>query len=104
MDPSTNLVLFIAGVIIGLLVALIGGIVEYWLSLRRNGTGESNRLPGCLLYVSGGLVVAGIISLAASFLLTGGIRPALVLGAGVLSGFYVGFIFLFVLWLLLESR
>jgi len=102
MDPSTNLIFFLAGIIIGLLVALVGGVVEYRASLRAKGTVESNRLPGCLLYAVAGLALGGIVSGAASFFLTGGIKPALVLGAGLLSGFYAGFIILFVLWLVLK--
>jgi hypothetical protein len=102
MDLSPNLILLIAGTIVGLLIALIGGIAEYWFSFRSDADGEFNRLPGCLLYVIGGLALAGIFSIAFSFLFTGGIRTALILGAGVLGGFYVGFIFLFLLWLLLE--
>ncbi len=60
------------------------------------------RLPGCLLYVVGGLALAGIVSIVASLFSNGGIGPALILGAGVLGGFYVGFIFLFIIWFLLE--
>ena len=54
------------------------------------------------MYVAGGLALAGIVALVASFLLSGGILPALILGAGVLGGFYVGFSCLFVVWTFLN--
>jgi hypothetical protein len=47
-------------------------------------------------------VLAGIIATGASILFNGGIQPALIVGAGVLGGFYLGFALLFVLWFLVE--
>ncbi len=102
MGLSTNLTLLIGGLGIGLGIALLGGVAEYRLSLRASADTGERRLPGCLLYVAGGLALAGIVSIAASLFSNGGIRPALVLGAGVLGGFYVGFIVLFIIWFLIE--
>ena len=102
MSLSSNLTLLLIGAGIGLGVAVIGGLAEYWTSRRSDGFAAQHRLPGCLFYVAGGLVLAGIIAVVASFLFKGGIWPALILGAGVLGGFYVGFAFLFILWFLLE--
>lgn len=102
MSLNTNLTLLIIGTGIGLGIALIGGVAEYWLSLRSDTADEPRKLPGCLLYVVGGLALAGLVSVIASFLFNGGIGPALILGAGVLGGFYVGFLLLFILWFLVE--
>ncbi len=93
---------FLAGLGIGAFVALAGGLIEYVLHLRRGQMPRSS-VPGCLVYAVGGLVLAGIVAIAASFVLTGGIGPALYMGVGVMSGFYGGFILLVSLWLLLES-
>ncbi|MDX1414845.1 MAG: hypothetical protein R3293_11690 [Candidatus Promineifilaceae bacterium] len=94
----SNLTLFLAGAGFGLGIALAGGLVEYWLSLRP-GVERSFSQPGCLLFVTGGLALAGFIAIIASFVVDGGIGKALIVGAGVLSGFYTGFIISFSLWL-----
>jgi hypothetical protein len=47
--------------------------------------------------------MAGIVAIVASLLATGGIMPALVMGAGVMTGFYGGFILLVGLWFLLDA-
>ena len=97
MSLSPNLELFLIGSGIGLGIATLGGFTEYWISLRRDGYEGRRRLPGCLFYVIGGLAVAGIIAIATSILAGKGIMPALIMGAGVLGGFYTGFICLFIL-------
>jgi hypothetical protein len=61
-------------------------------------------VPSCLLYVTTGLGLAGLVAIIASLWLTGGIRPALLMGAGVLAGFYAGFILLLGIWLYFDSR
>ena len=99
---GASLSLFLAGGAAGLAVAIVGGFLEYRLSLRSGARGPQQGLPGCLLYVAGGLGLAGIIALGASLLLSGGLLPALILGAGVLGGFYLGFGALFLLWLILD--
>lgn len=99
---SSNLTLFLIGVALGVAIAIVGGLVEYVLHLRRNREPRFG-VPGCLVYVVGGLIVAGVLAIIASFLLTGGIGAALMMGLGVMAGFYGGFILLVSLWLLLES-
>lgn len=84
----------------GLIIAFIGGIVEYFVSLRPSAQESPRRLPGCLLYAAGGLGFAGLIAIIASLIVNKGVGDALILGAGVLSGFYAGFLFLFILWFL----
>ena len=102
MSLSSNLALLIIGTGIGLGIAMIGAFSEYWRSFRSSTVQKPYQLPGCMLFVIGGLSMAGIVSLIISFFLNGSIKPALVLGAGVLGGFYVGFGLLFILWLLIK--
>jgi len=101
-EPN-NLNLFLIGLVIGIVVAVAGGLVEYGLHLRRKREPRFG-VPGCLVYTVGGLIVAGVVALVASFVLTGGVGPALRLGLGVMAGFYGGFILLVSIWLLLETR
>ncbi len=96
--------LFLVGTGIGLLIALIGGIVEYWISLRHGAQEGGQRLPGCLLFVGGGLGVAGIIAVITSLIINQGITDALIVGAGTLTGFYAGFFLLFSIWFLLNRQ
>ena len=103
LADSSNLTLFLIGLLIGGVVAVAGGLVEYGLHLRRNREPRFG-VPGCLVYTVGGLILAGVIALIASFVLTGGIGPALRMGLGVMAGFYGGFILLVSIWLFLETR
>lgn len=102
MAETSNLILYLIGLAIGIVVALAGGLVEYILHLRRD---EEPRfgVPGCIVYVIGGLVLSGIAAVIVSLVYTGSIRPALVVGVGVMTGFYGGFSLLVGLWFLLES-
>lgn len=102
MGLNPNISLFLIGLAIGLMAAIIGGLIDYYLNLRHKMPERTTSLPGCLFYMAGGLGVTGLVAMAASLLLNGGIMEALVLGAGVLTGFYFGFILLFGLWLLLN--
>jgi hypothetical protein len=104
MSRETYLTLFLIGAAIGLALALAGAVAEYWSSLRPKSSSTQQRLPGCLLYAAGGLGLAGIIAIIASFILSGGIIPALIMGAGVLGGFYTTFAFLFIVWVILERQ
>lgn len=103
MTFGSNSSLFLIGLLIGVSVALIGGLVEYVLHLRRSRVPLSG-MPSCLLFTIGGLVLAGIAAIVTSLILTGAIWPALILGVGVMGGFYGTFMLLVGLWLLLESR
>lgn len=103
MHIGANGSLFIGGFGFGLVVAIAGAVVEYWLHLRR-GAPPPRHLPGCLLYVMGGLTLAGLVAILASLLFTGSVTTALVLGAGVLIGFYGAFMALFAFWVWVERR
>ncbi|MFO7663579.1 MAG: hypothetical protein R6X18_13435 [Chloroflexota bacterium] len=98
-----NAILFILGLILGVGVAAIGGLVEYFLHLRRNREPRFG-VPGCLVYTVGGLVLAGLAAIVTSFIVSGSIVPALIMGAGVLIGFYGGFILLVGLWFFIDAR
>lgn len=102
LAETSNLDFFLIGMAIGVVVALAGGLIEYVLHLRRNREPRFG-VPGCLVYTIGGLILAGIVAIVASLVLTGGIGPALFMGLGVMAGFYGGFILLVSLWLLLET-
>jgi hypothetical protein len=97
MTGSSNLTLFLIGLAIGITVALAGGLIDYGLHLRRNRE-PTFGVPGCLVYVVGGLILVGVVALIASLILTGGVGAALIMGAGVMVGFYSGFILLVGLW------
>lgn len=102
MAENQNLTFFLIGLAIGGGSALVGGVTEYILHLRRHGQPRSE-VPGCLLYAVGGLVLAGIVALVVSLIVTGGLVPALVMGAGVMTGFYSGFILLVGIYFLLDA-
>ena len=89
--------MLLIGLAVGAAVALLGGVVDFALHLRRQRE-SSFGVPGCLVYAIGGLVLAGIIALIISLITTGSLVPALVMGGGVLLGFYGGFILLVALW------
>jgi len=103
MAGTSNLNLFLIGLVIGGGAALVGGLAEYILHLRRK-QGSQFGAPSCLIFVIGGLVLTGIVAIVGSLIFTGGIGPALLLGSGVMIGFYGGFILLMGAWLLLEPR
>jgi len=101
---QTNGSLFLIGIGIGLTVALIGGLVEYWLTLRPAAAEDSRQLPGCLPFVAGGLAIAGVAAMITSAVLNGGVGEGLIVFAGVLIGFYSGFLILFTLWFFFDRR
>ena len=102
MDQSSNLTLFLIGLAIGIATAVLGGVVDFALHLRRRREANPG-VPGCLVYTIGGLILAGLVALITSLVLTGSLGPGLVIGGGVLLGFYAGFIVLVVLWFVRDS-
>jgi hypothetical protein len=103
VDWNNGTTLALTGALIGLVIAAVGAAVEYRLHLRP-GAPPRSRVPGCLLYVATGLGLAGIVAIIASFVSTGSVWPALMMGAGVLAGFYSGFFLLLGVWLFFDSR
>jgi hypothetical protein len=87
------------GLGIGLVLAALGGLIEFLLATRNAAPNQRRELPGCMLYMAGILALAGIIAVLGSFLLNRSVGPALLLGAGILGGFYAGFAILFLSYL-----
>ena len=96
-----NLQSFFIGVAIGLVSAIIGATVEY-LIVRRRKNQEAERLPGCMLLVSGGLGGAGLIAIGTSLLTSGEVVRMLITGLGVGVGFFGGFVLMMLVWFTLN--
>ncbi len=94
---------FLTGAGLGMSTAVIGALVD-WLRMRRLPDPNNGRLPGCLLLAAGALGVLGVFMIIAAWLLTGSPHIAFHAGAGVITGFFLGFVFLSALWLLREYR
>jgi hypothetical protein len=99
---QTDSSLFFIGIAIGLGIAVVGGLIDYWLGRRDQTVGHERLVPGCMVYLAGLLGLVGIIALLVSLLVSGSLGPAFVLGAGVLGGFYAGFALLLLLYLLVK--
>lgn len=92
---------FFLGGGVGLLCALVGGVIEYRRARHRAPDAEtSGRLPGCLIMMAGGLGFVGMMALIVSFFL-GQVGQAAMLGLGIASGFLLGFWILVGIWVLL---
>lgn len=98
-----NLQSFFIGLAVGLASAIIGAIVEY-LIVRQRGDNkeETERLPGCMLLVSGALGGVGMMAIGISLLTSGEVVRMLITGLGVGTGFFLGFILMMAAWFLLN--
>jgi ABC-type Fe3+ transport system permease subunit len=96
-----NLQSFIIGVAVGLASAIIGAIVEY-LIVRQRQNQETERLPGCMLLVSGGLGGIGIMAIGFSLITSGEVVRMLITGLGVGVGFFGGFVLMMLGWFVLN--
>jgi ABC-type Fe3+ transport system permease subunit len=98
-----NLHSFFIGLAIGLVSAIIGAIVEY-LIVRQRGDEiqETERLPGCMLLVSGALGGIGLLVIGFSLITSGEVVRMLITGLGVGTGFFAGFVLMMLGWLLLN--
>lgn len=93
-----NLDLVLAGAAFGLLVSIVGAVLEYRIFLRKSDT--PTRPHTSLLHLFGGvLCFLGLVAVVVSLVWTDSIAPALVMGIGVGIGFYAGFILLLMGWL-----
>ncbi len=102
MAGNGGISLFTLGLGFGISLAVAGAMIEVLLMRRNLAAGRPRQLPGCMLYVAGILGLAGIVAVLGSFLLSGTIGPALLMGAGILSGFYGAFAVLFLAYLFYE--
>lgn len=98
-----NLQAFLVGLALGFVSAIIGAVVEY-LIVRQRGeqAQQAERLPGCMLLVSGGLGGVGMLAIAFSLLATGEVVRMLITGMGVTIGFFAGFLVMMLAWFLWE--
>lgn len=98
-----NLQSFLIGVAVGLTSAIIGAVVEYLIVRQNRSEAEhTERLPGCMLLVSGGLGGVGLLAIAFSLLVSGEVVRMLITGLGVGVGFFSGFVLMMVLWFILN--
>ncbi|MEZ4595174.1 MAG: hypothetical protein R3D55_29120 [Chloroflexota bacterium] len=98
-----NLQAFLIGLALGLVSAIIGALVEYLIVRQRSEQAqETERLPGCMLLVSGGLGGLGMLAIAFSLLSTGEVVRMLITGLGVTVGFFAGFLLMMLVWFLWE--
>lgn len=94
-----NLQSFLIGLAIGLISAILGAGIEY-LVVRNRNEEEPERLPGCMLLVSGGLGGAGLLATGFSLLISGEVVRMLITGLGVGVGFFGGFVLMMLAWFL----
>lgn len=92
---------FFIGVAIGLTSAIVGAIVEY-LIVRRRGDEQVERLPGCMLLVSGALGGVGLVAIGFSLITSGQVVRMLITGLGVGVGFFSGFVLMMAGWFVLN--
>lgn len=55
------------------------------------------------MYIAGGLGLVGLLAILISIIVVGTVVPAIILGAGVLGGFYTGFALLMLAYLAARS-
>ncbi len=89
------------GFVVGAISAVVGALVEYLLARRRNS--DEERLPGCMIMMTGALGFVGIVSIVTGLVL-GELGRILWMGVGVGSGFVLGFLVLAGLWFLFLRR
>lgn len=97
-----NLQAFLIGLALGFVSAVIGAVVEYLIVRRSESTEEGERLPGCMLLISGGLGGVGMLAIAFSLLATGEVVRMLITGLGVTLGFVAGFMVMMLAWFVAE--
>lgn len=98
-----NLEAFLIGLAIGSVSSIVGAIVEYLIVRQRgNESQETERLPGCMLLVSGGLGGVGLLAIGFSLLTSGEVVRMLVTGLGVGVGFFGGFVVMMLAWFVLN--
>ncbi len=93
---------FLVGLTIGFTSSAIGAIVDYRV-MQRKDTAEESHTPGCMLIMSGILGWVGIIVVGISLFLQS-FNRALIVGTGVLLGFFAGFLVMLALWFILRRN
>ncbi|MCP4428632.1 MAG: hypothetical protein GY803_29450 [Chloroflexi bacterium] len=103
MSLDQNATYLLVGGIVGFVSFAIGALLDYRNSQRRNDAQEG-RLPGCTLLTSMGLGIIGAIVSILSYILIQSIRPAVLTGVGVVTGFTGALIILTLGWLFWPRR
>lgn len=103
MNLSQETSYLLIGAFIGFSSSGIGALVDFLIA-RRNRNQDKEKLPGCILLVTGSLGFLGLLVTVTSFFLSGGLQLALLSGLGVLGGFTITFMILTLGWLLLADR
>lgn len=94
---------FLIGLGIGLTSAIVGAVVEY-LIVRRREDQQMERLPGCMLLVSGALGGVGMLAIGVSLITSGEVVRMIITGLGVGVGFFTGFVLMMLTWFFLNRR
>lgn len=94
-----NMQSFLIGLALGFVSAIVGAVVEYLIvRQRKDQAQETERLPGCMLLVSGGLGGLGLLAIGFSLLTSGEVIRMLITGLGVGVGFFGGFFLMTLVW------
>jgi hypothetical protein len=102
-NTEMNMQSFLIGLVIGLVSAIIGATVEYLIvRQQRDDEQDNERLPGCMLLVSGGLGGVGLLAIGFSLLISGEVVRMLITGLGVGVGFFGGFVLMMLAWFLVN--
>ena len=96
MNIEWSMTPVLMGIGFGFAASVIGAVLQYWFSVRK-GIKSRNRLPGLILIVSGLLGLTGLLAIIIS-LFFGWTTQAILIGAGVLIGFFAGFLIMVLAW------
>ncbi len=102
MVISQDVEVILIGFGIGFVSSILGAMLQYWFSRRSEKT-ETTRFPGFVFLISGLLGLIGLCVIVISFF-SGWTRYAVYTGVGVISGFFVGFVVMLILWSLLAAK
>lgn len=90
---------FWIGGAMGLVAAFVGALIDFRVTWNRREDAQVRRLPGCMMLVAGVMGGAGVFSILLALFTHQAVRAILV-GLGLIGGFFVGFTILVCLWLL----
>lgn len=96
MVISQDVEVILIGLAIGFVSSVLGAMLQYWYYHRFGKTRQEN-FPGIIFLVSGLLGLIGLSIIIISFF-TGWTKYAIYTGVGVVTGFFLGFIVMVMLW------
>ena len=80
-------------------MAFLGASADFVLYLRKDQPRPEGK-PIIMISIALILAIMGALAMIVLLLLTGKMGPSLIMGFGVMTGFYSGFILLTILWVL----